>query len=109
MPLRGLAGSVLPYLTDTYRPADPKAFDYLAAWGNFEMALDCSFPPRTDPRNHNDWNLAQACIERVKPARTWLTHAGHHLDAWLLTESPAMPANTLMAHDGLVINIGCAE
>ncbi len=106
--IEGPCGQRFAYLTDTIG-LPPKSIDYISAWGDFEMALDCSFPPRTDPRNHNDWNMAQTCIEQVKPTRTWLTHVGHHLDAWLLTESPSVPANTLIAHDGLVIEIGCAE
>lgn len=100
-------GQRFAYLTDTIG-LPPKSLDYLKAWGDFEMALDCSFPPRPEPVNHNDWDMALACIELVKPARTWLTHVGHHLDAWLLAESRSMPANTLMASDGRVVDIGCA-
>jgi len=105
--IEGPNGERFAYLTDTMG-LPPKSLDYLKAWGDFAMALDCSFPPRPEPVNHNDWDMALACIAQVQPRRAWLTHVGHHLDAWLGAQPRPMPANTRIARDGQVVDIGRA-
>ncbi|PKM28943.1 MAG: phosphonate metabolism protein PhnP [Gammaproteobacteria bacterium HGW-Gammaproteobacteria-11] len=103
--IEGPDGQRFAYLTDTIG-LPPKSSDYLKHWGEFSMALDCSYPPRPAPVNHNDLNMALACIEQVKPTRSWLTHIGHQLDSWLLAQSDSIPLATSIAKDGLVVEIG---
>lgn len=105
--VEGPDGARFAYLTDT-RGLPPKSLAWLRNWGPFELALDCSFPPRPEPANHNDWDLALACVDALQPARTWLTHIGHKLDDWLITQSPRMPESLLIAADGQVFDVAPA-
>lgn len=102
--VEGPDGERFAYLTDT-RGLPPRSLAWLQNWGRFELALDCSFPPRPEPANHNDWDLALACVDELQPARTWLTHVGHTLDDWLITQSPRMPESLLIAADGQVFDV----
>lgn len=87
------------YLTDTLG-LPPKSEAWLQDWGAFDMALDCSFPPRPTPVNHNDWNKALACVEALRPRRAWFTHIGHAVDEWRFTQGPELPENVAVASDG---------
>lgn len=92
-------GRRFAYLTDTLGlPDDTLAF--LQAWGEFDMAIDCSFPPGKPPRNHNDLTMALELADRTRARTTWLTHVGHELDLWLETHSQQLPKNILLARDG---------
>ena len=102
--IEGPSGERFAYLTDT-RGLPPKSLAWLLGWGRFELALDCSFPPRSEPANHNDWDSALACVDELQPARTWLTHVGHKLDDWLITQSPQMPESLLIAADGQIFDV----
>lgn len=98
------AGQRVAYLTDTLGlPADSRVF--LQTWRPDLMLLDCSDPPRTQPRNHNDWDTALAIIDLVAPRRTLLTHLNHTLDAWLLETRPDMPATVAIARDDQVVDL----
>lgn len=100
--IEGPGGERFVYLTDT-RGLPQDCIDFLQDWGEFDMALDCSFPPQPSPVNHNDWNMALQCIAQTAPRRTWLTHLGHELDAWLMARQEAMPKNIGVAFDELVV------
>lgn len=102
--VEGPGGARFAYLTDTLG-LPPKSQAYLQNWGAFEMALDCSFPPRPAPGNHNDWDTALACIEAVQPTRAWLTHIGHTLDDWLLSHPPLFPETVYLAADGQIVDV----
>ena len=99
-------GTRFAYLTDTLGlPAATEVF--LKSWQADGLALDCSFPPSQEPlRGHNDWTLALASIAAVAPKRTWLTHVGHALDAWVIATAPALPAQVTMALDGESVDLG---
>lgn len=92
------AGSRFAYLTDTLG-LPPRTETFLTDWRPHGLALDCSYPPRDDPKNHNDWTTAAAVIDKVKPQRAWLTHISHTLDAWLLDTGASMP-RAAIAMDG---------
>lgn len=102
--VEGPDGARFAYLTDTLG-LPPKSLTYLQGWGRFEMALDCSFPPRPEPGNHNDWDAALACIAAVQPTCAWLTHIGHTLDDWLLSQSPRFPERAFIAADGQIVDV----
>ncbi len=89
------------YLTDTCGlPTETRSF--LGAFQPGGLALDCTFPPKDNPKGHNDWPTALDCIRQIAPARAWLTHIRHDLDAWLLAKQPARPLTITVAVDGEV-------
>lgn len=92
-------GPAFAYLTDT-RGLPAETREFLQAAKPQGMAIDCSFPPSDQPKGHNDWTLAQGCIDAVKPARAWLTHLSHELDNWRLNTNPELPAHIRVAQDG---------
>mgnify|MGYP001172761988 CR=1 FL=1 len=96
-------GRRIAYLTDTVGlPEDTLA--YLSRAPLQVLVLDCSMPPQAQaPRNHNDLNLALQTIGALQPGQAVLTHVGHSLDAWLLREAAALPANVTVARDGMVV------
>lgn len=91
-------GSRFAYLTDTLG-FPPRTEAFLTDWQPHGMALDCSFPPQSAPKNHNDWNTALALIDKVAAQRSWLTHIGHSLDTWLLGSGESCP-RAAIARDG---------
>ncbi|MGL1832295.1 phosphonate metabolism protein PhnP [Rhodocyclaceae bacterium SMB388] len=102
--IEGPGGARFAYLTDTLG-LPPRSSDFLREWEGFDLALDCSFPPRPEPRNHNDWHTACRIAAEVGARRTWLTHVGHSLDAWHMRHAPEMPAGIALARDGLKVEI----
>ena len=76
------SGIRFAYLTDTLG-LPPRTETFLTDWHPHGLALDCSFPPQSEAKNHNDWTTALAVIDKVNPERAWLTHISHTLDAWL--------------------------
>ena len=99
------AGRRVAYLTDTVGLPEATR-DYLL--GQLEgqpldaLILDCSLPPQAQPpRNHNDLTLALETIACLQPATAFLTHVGHTLDAWLQEHSHELPAQVIVARDGL--------
>lgn len=97
-------GACLAYLTDTHG-LPPRTEAFLKAWGDFDLVLDCTYPPTREPANHNDWLAALASIEAVVPRQTWLTHVSHEHDAWRLTETSALPPAVMCARDGESIEV----
>ncbi|MDY7564275.1 phosphonate metabolism protein PhnP [Pseudomonas sp. RTC3] len=96
-------GRRIAYLTDTVGLPESTR-DFLQCQPLDVLVLDCSMPPQAQtPRNHNDLNLALACIADLQPHQAVLTHIGHTLDAWLLDEAHQLPARVIVAHDGMVL------
>lgn len=95
----------IAYLTDTAGlPPETEAF--LRGWQPTALAIDCSYPPQTDPpKNHNDVAVALAAIAAIRPQRVWLTHIGHELDAWLKHNAHTLPPQVFVARDGDAIAI----
>lgn len=106
--IEGASGQRFAYLTDTVG-LPPLTEEYLMQWSPDGLAIDCSHPPRTEPKNHNDWTLALGIVDRVNARRSWLTHIGHELDAWLLNVSPALSQGIRVARDGLVVDLDVRE
>ncbi len=97
------AGQRFAYLTDTVG-LPPKTERFLKDWRPGSVALDCTHPPQGDPpRNHNDLTLALAIAEALTPAKVWLTHIAHELDAWLLKNIGDLPPRIAVAHDSQVV------
>ncbi|MDD2832828.1 MAG: phosphonate metabolism protein PhnP [Methylotenera sp.] len=92
----------IAYLTDTIG-LPPATLDFLKRWRPTHLVLDCSYPPRELPKNHNDFTLALQTIADVTPEQAYLTHIGHELDAWLLANSDALPRGVVIARDGMSI------
>jgi len=100
--IEGPNGERFAYLTDTVG-LPPSTLEWLQSWGPFSLALDCSFPPGTQPGNHNDWDIACALVEQLRPERTWITHVSHTLDTWLMERvQDVMPDSVSIAQDGMV-------
>lgn len=96
-------GRRFAYLTDTVG-LPPRTEAFLKDWRPASFALDCSYPPQADlPRNHNDLALALAITETLTPAKVWLTHVGHELDAWLLKHIGDLPPRVAVAYDSEVV------
>jgi len=96
----------LAYLTDTYGlPGETQHF--LKHWGEFQMVLDCTWPPMgATPLNHNDLDQALSIVSAVQPRKTYLTHMDHTFDEWLLNKRPSpLPGNIQLACDGQVVTI----
>lgn len=102
---RDLDHTGFSYLTDTCGlPATTR--DYLQGQQPDGLALDCTFPPKSEPRGHNDWQLALEIIRDITPNRAWLTHIRHDLDEWLIKERPDLPDNVQVAQDGDMTLLG---
>lgn len=96
------AGRRIAYLTDTLGlPLETEAF--LARQPLDELVLDCSFPPRAEPSNHNDLSRALEIVEALKPGQTLLTHIGHELDAWLMDNPDVLRTDVRLAFDGCTL------
>ncbi|PKO92375.1 MAG: phosphonate metabolism protein PhnP [Betaproteobacteria bacterium HGW-Betaproteobacteria-10] len=95
------AGQRFAYLTDSIG-LPPQTEQFLKNWQPDALALDCTHPPQTDrPRNHNDLTSALAIAETLAPAKVWLTHISHQMDAWRLSHNDALPPHVALAHDSL--------
>jgi phosphoribosyl 1,2-cyclic phosphate phosphodiesterase len=101
-------GSRVAYLTDTVG-LPPKTLEFLQNWGCFDLVIDCSFPPRSDPRGHNDWRLALQLIKDSGARHGWLTHIGHELDAWIAQTHPELPGSVSIAYDGIGFTPGVPD
>ena len=104
--IEGPDGSRFAYLTDTLGlPA--KTEEWLRAWGEYHLAIDCSFPPGGTPKNHNDLPAALDIIDRLRPKQAWLTHIGHTFDDWRLSaDGSPLPPGVSIAADGEVAELG---
>jgi phosphoribosyl 1,2-cyclic phosphate phosphodiesterase len=102
--IEGTQGQRFAYLTDTLG-LPPKSAEFLRTWGDFDMAIDCSYPPHPAPKNHNDWDAAHRCAIESGARTTWLTHMGHALDAWMMQEMPSVASHIRVARDGSTADI----
>lgn len=107
--IEGADGSRFAYLTDTLG-LPPKTEEWLRAWGDHHLAIDCSFPPGGTPKNHNDWPTALDIVDRLRPKHAWLTHIGHTFDDWRLSgDGSALPPVISIAADGEVVELGAVN
>ncbi|MDX3904900.1 MAG: phosphonate metabolism protein PhnP [Pigmentiphaga sp.] len=103
--VEGPDGARFAYLTDTL-DLPPKTAAWLEDWAPSALALDCTFPPCGNPRNHNDWTRALASVSQIAPAQAWLTHIGHDFDRWWMEGGvDQAPAGVAVARDGLVVDV----
>lgn len=95
----------LAYLTDTLGlPAQTERF--LSDWRPDYVVLDASHPPgHARPQDHNSVSRALEILDRLAPARAWLTHLSHEVDAAAIDGSLSLPAHVALAHDGLELNL----
>jgi phosphoribosyl 1,2-cyclic phosphate phosphodiesterase len=101
--IESASGQRFAYLTDTSGLPERTA-EFLRRWRPAAAALDCSQAPQNaSPRNHNDLTRALDIAKALAPARVWLTHVGHELDAWLLETPVEWPSNVSLARDGVVV------
>ncbi len=92
----------LVYLTDTLL-LPPETERFLIAAKPDVVIIDCSFPPTIESKNHNGLNEALAVIDSLNPAKASLTHIGHELDAFLISEDYSLPDNIFVANDNEMI------
>jgi len=97
------SASRFAYLTDTLG-LPPRTETFLTDWQPHGLALDCTYPPQVEPKNHNDWHTALATVGKVRPQHAWLTHISHHFDAWLLNARESSPRIDI-AMDGDRVNL----
>jgi phosphoribosyl 1,2-cyclic phosphate phosphodiesterase len=86
------------YLTDTIGLPD-QTIEFLKLVSLKVIIIDCSYPPRPDPKNHNSLTEALEIIEKVNPKTAYLTHISHDLDAFFLKSKFQLPANVFVAKD----------
>jgi phosphoribosyl 1,2-cyclic phosphate phosphodiesterase len=86
------------YLTDTIGLPEP-TIEFLNLVRLKVIIIDCSYPPKPNPKNHNSLNEALEIIERIEPKTAYLTHISHELDSFLLGENYQLPANVFVAKD----------
>lgn len=97
-------GQRFAYLTDTVG-LPPRTEEFLKDWRPGLVALDCTHPPENDPpRNHNDLTIALAIAETLTPAKVWLTHISHDMDAWRLKNVGELSPRITVAHDSQVVS-----
>ncbi|MEW6679138.1 MAG: phosphonate metabolism protein PhnP [Pseudomonadota bacterium] len=89
------------YLTDTVG-LPPRTEEFLINQRIVDLAIDCTYPPSTEARNHNDLTQALSIIDRIKPERAYLTHVGHSMDAWLENNEACLPAGVSVIQDNRV-------
>ncbi|MGS2716629.1 phosphonate metabolism protein PhnP [Eionea flava] len=88
----------IAYLTDTLGlPED--TFRFLQKHRPDILIIDCSSPPKPNPRNHNTLNEALDIIESLAPKRAYLTHISHDLDNFFITSQYPLPDNVFVAKD----------
>jgi phosphoribosyl 1,2-cyclic phosphate phosphodiesterase len=90
--------SSLAYLTDTLGLPE-KTMKFLQQQRPDIVIVDCSSPPKPNPRNHNTLNEALEIIEHLAPKKGYLTHISHELDAFLLSANYPLPDNVVVAAD----------
>ncbi len=92
--------SSIIYLTDTLGlPED--TFQFLKKRPLGTMILDCSSPPKPNPRNHNTLTEALDIIDDLNPEKAYLTHIGHELDEFFINTNYPLPENVTVASDNL--------
>lgn len=93
----------LAYLTDTLGlPEKTQAF--LQQQTLDVLVIDCSSPPKPNPRNHNTLTEALDIIDDLQPAKAYLTHISHQLDCFFLESRYPLPSNVFIASDNKKIN-----
>lgn len=88
------------YLTDTLGLPEV-TWRFLKKRPLSHLILDCSSPPKPDPRNHNSLTEALDIIDDLNPERAYLTHIGHELDAFFLETNYPLPENVIVASDNM--------
>ncbi|MNZ65566.1 Phosphoribosyl 1,2-cyclic phosphodiesterase [compost metagenome] len=91
-------GQRIAYLTDTCG-LPPETERFLRDWKPLGVLLDASFAPGQEAYNHNDVPQALDIIDRLQPARAWLTHVSHAVDAADMAGRLELPANVELARD----------
>ncbi|MCY1314244.1 phosphonate metabolism protein PhnP [compost metagenome] len=69
------------------------------------MLLDATFAPGQEAYNHNDVPQALEIIDRLQPARAWLTHVSHAVDAADMASRLKLPPGVELARDLQVISL----
>lgn len=94
----------LAYLTDTLGlPAE--TLNFLKNKPPHSFIIDCSYPPKENPKNHNSLNEAIDIIAAIKPQQSYLTHIGHDLDAYFMGRDDPLPHNISLANDQQKISL----
>ncbi len=86
------------YLVDT-KNLPPKVEALLVSKNIDTLIIDTSVPPGIDNKNHNNLDESMMIHERIKPAKTVLTHIGHDLDSWLQDHDDELPDSVKVGHD----------
>ncbi|MNZ25569.1 Phosphoribosyl 1,2-cyclic phosphodiesterase [compost metagenome] len=97
-------GRRIAYLTDTHG-LPPETEQFLRQWKPHGLLLDATFAPGQEAYNHNDVPQALEIIDRLQPARAWLTHVSHAVDAADMASSLALPPGVELARDLQVISL----
>jgi len=94
----------LVYLTDTLGlPED--TLQFLQNNTPDIFIIDCTYPPKENPKGHNSLNEALDIIATIKPKTAYLTHISHDLDAYLLENPNRLPDNVFLASDNEKISL----
>ena len=91
----------IAYLTDT-KGLPPKTTLFLKDKILDLLVIDTSHAPNVDDSNHNNLEDSLEIHKQLKPLRTVLTHISHDFDIWLNENKTNLPADVLVANDGLI-------
>ena len=95
----------IAYLTDTVGLGDD-TYAWLQKQSLDYCIVDCSHPPReTPPRNHNDLNTALKMCDGLAIGTLLLTHIGHEMDNWLMSNPDVLPDHVKVARDGQTLAV----
>jgi phosphoribosyl 1,2-cyclic phosphate phosphodiesterase len=97
-----LANERIAYLTDT-KGLSPGTASFLAELSLDLMVIDCSHVPGSDEMGHNNIDDVLTIDEQVHPKHTVLTHVGHDLDIWLLTNQTRLPSHISVGKDSMSV------
>jgi phosphoribosyl 1,2-cyclic phosphate phosphodiesterase len=92
----------IAYLTDT-KGLSPGTAAFLADLSLDLMVIDCSYVPGSNNMGHNNIDDVLLIDEQVRPNHTVLTHVGHDLDIWLLTNQTRLPSHIIVGKDGMTV------
>ena len=94
----------IAYLTDT-KGLSEQAIDWLKTSKIDLVVIDCSFPPGSKGKNHNNLDDVIEIQHQICAKKIVLTHIGHDFHIWTQQNSFALPSHFSVAYDGLKISI----
>lgn len=88
----------IAYLTDTCGLSD-ELMQFLRHKSLTHAVIDCSYPPLSHPKNHNDVGMALQIAKALRAEETVLTHIDHAVDTYVMKNPQVLPKGVVIAQD----------